>query len=120
MFELTRKYEFHAARKLTLVDIDHPCYQLHGHTFSVVVELSGDIDPSKGWVVDFYDIDRIYKDEIHTLLDHKYLNDIKELSNPTTEHIAKWIWNKIQPKLSGLSGVTVSEGPSYSCTYRGA
>ena len=48
MFELTRKYEFHAARKLTLVDIDHPCYQLHGHTFSVVVELSGDIDPSKG------------------------------------------------------------------------
>ena len=68
MFELTRKYEFHAARKLTLVDIDHPCYQLHGHTFSVVVELSGDIDPSKGWVVDFYDIDRIYKDEIHTLL----------------------------------------------------
>ena len=119
MFELTRKYEFHAARKLTLVDTDHPCYQLHGHTFSVVVELSGDIDPSKGWVVDFYDIDRIYKDEIHTLLDHKYLNDIKELSNPTTEHIAKWIWNKIQPKLSGLTGVTVSEGPSYSCTYRG-
>ena len=86
----------------------------------MVVELSGDIDPSKGWVVDFYDIDRIYKDEIHTLLDHKYLNDIKELSNPTTEHIAKWIWNKIQPKLSGLTGVTVSEGPSYSCTYRGA
>ena len=120
MFELTRKYEFHAARKLTLVDIDHPCYQLHGHTFSVVVELSGDIDPSKGWVVDFYDIDRIYKDEINTLLDHKELNDIKELSNPTTEHIAKWIWNKIQPKLSGLTGVTVSEGPSYSCTYRGA
>ena len=120
MFELTRKYEFHAARKLTHVDIDHPCYQLHGHTFSVVVELSGDIDPSKGWVVDFYDIDRIYKDEIHTLLDHKYLNDIKELSNPTTEHIAIWIWNKIKPKLSGLTGVTVSEGPSYSCTYRGA
>ena len=119
MFELTRKYEFHAARKLTLVDIDHPCYQLHGHTFSVVVELSGDIDPSKGWVVDFYDIDRIYKDEIHTLLDHKYLNDIKELSNPTTEHIAIWIWNKIKPKLSGLTGVTVSEGPSYSCTYKG-
>ena len=96
MFELTRKYEFHAARKLTLVDIDHPCYQLHGHTFSVVVELSGDIDPSKGWVVDFYDIDRIYKDEIHTLLDHKYLNDIKELSNPTTEHIAMWIWRKLE------------------------
>ena len=63
---------------------------------------------------------KIYKDEIHTLLDHKYLNDIEELSNPTTEHIAKWIWNRIQPNLSGLTGVTVSEGPSYSCTYRGA
>ena len=86
MFELTRKYEFHAARKLTLVDIDHPCYQLHGHTFSVVVELSGDIDPSKGWVVDFYDIDRIYKDEIHTLLDHKYLNDIKDENAKSSEY----------------------------------
>ena len=50
MFELTRRYEFHAARKLTLLDLDHPCSQLHGHTFSLVIELSGDIDRSKGWV----------------------------------------------------------------------
>ena len=50
---------------------------------------------------------------------HKYLNDIGELSNPTTEHIAAWIWRKLKPQLTGLTGVTVSEGPNYSCTYRG-
>ena len=119
MFELTRRYEFHAARKLTLLDLDHPCSQLHGHTFSLVIQINGEIDPSKGWVIDFFDIDTIYKEEIHKVLDHKYLNDIAELSNPTTEHIAAWIWKKLKPKLSGLAGVTVSEGPNYSCTYRG-
>ena len=69
MFELTRRYEFHAARKLTLLDLDHPCSQLHGHTFSLVIELSGDIDRSKGWVIDFFDIDTIYKEEIYKLLE---------------------------------------------------
>ena len=60
MFELTRKYELHAARKLTSLDLEHPCAKLHGHTFSVTVALDGDIDPSKGWVMDFFEIDKIY------------------------------------------------------------
>ena len=50
---------------------------------------------------------------------HKYLNDIPELSNPTTEHIAEWIWKKLKPKLLRLTKVTVSEGVNYSCTYKG-
>ena len=119
MFELTRKYELHAARKLTSLDLEHPCGQLHGHTFSVTVAINGAIEPSKGWVIDFFEIDKIYKEEVHHLLDHKYLNDIPDLSNPTTEHIAEWIWKKLKPQLSGLTKVTVSEGSSYSCTYKG-
>ena len=119
MFELTRKYQFHAARKLTLLDLEHPCAQLHGHTFSVIVAIDGEIDPSTGWVIDFFEIDKVYEKEIHSILDHKYLNDISELSNPTTEYIAEWIWKKLKPQLSGLTKVTVSEGSSYSCTYKG-
>ena len=119
MFELTRKYELHAARKLTSLDLEHPCAKLHGHTFSVTVALDGEIDPSRGWVMDFFEIDKIYKEEVHHFLDHKYLNDIPELSNPTTEHIAEWIWKKLKPKLLGLTKVTVSEGVNYSCTYKG-
>ena len=120
MFRLKRKYEFHAASKLTAFKENHPCGDLHGHTFSVTIKVSGDKLTKEGWIMDFYDIDTHFNEKIHSALDHKYLNDIEELSNPTTEHIAKWIWNRIQPNLSGLTGVTVSEGPSYSCTYRGA
>ena len=49
----------------------------------------------------------------------KYLNDIEGLSNPTTEHVAMWIWNKLENDLSGLSSVSVSEGNSYGCKYYG-
>ena len=52
MLELTRKYQFHAARKLTSLPDSHPCSKIHGHTFSVIIKLSGKIDESKGWVID--------------------------------------------------------------------
>jgi|TARA_Y100000389_G_scaffold181272_1_gene196727 6-pyruvoyltetrahydropterin/6-carboxytetrahydropterin synthase len=119
MFELTRKYEFHAARKLTGIELEHPCAQLHGHTFSVVIAVNGKIDDAKGWVIDFFDIDKIFKEEIYQSLDHKYLNDISGLENPTTELIAIWIWNKLKPHFNGLTKVKVSEGDSYGCTYLG-
>ena len=120
MFELTRKYEFQAARKLTSLPDSHPCSKMHGHTFSVTVKLSGDLDQSKGWVIDFSDIDNIYHKNVQSLLDHQYLNDIDTLSNPTTEHIVAWIWVKLLPDLDGLIEVTVSESDDSSCTYKGS
>ena len=119
MLELTRKYQFHAARKLTSLPDSHPCSKIHGHTFSVIIKLSGKIDESKGWVIDFSDIDNIYNNEVQSILDHQYLNDLENLSNPTTEHIAIWIWKKLSTHLNGLSAVTVSERNDSSCTYKG-
>ena len=49
--------------------------------------------------MDFYDIDNLFKEKVHKALDHKYLNDIEGLSNPTTEHVAMWIWNKLENDL---------------------
>ena len=40
MFRLKRKYEFHAARKLTALRDNHPCGELHGHTFTVTIKVS--------------------------------------------------------------------------------
>ena len=117
MFRLKRKYEFHAARRLTELSENHPCGTLHGHTFSVIIKVSGNELTDEGWIIDFYDIDAFYEEKVHLFLDHKYLNDIIE--NPTTEHIAMWIWNQLKNDLKGLSSVTVSEGSSYGCTYFG-
>ena len=119
MFRLKRKYEFHAARKLTALVESHPCGELHGHTFAVTIKVSGNQLTNEGWIMDFYDIDKLYNDKIHKYLDHKYLNDIKGLSNPTTEHVAMWIWDKLESDLKGLTSVSVSEGNSYGCKYYG-
>ena len=61
---------------------------MHGHTFRVTIKVSGKELTDEGWIVDFYDIDSLYKENVQKYLDHKYLNDIEGLSNPTTEHIA--------------------------------
>ena len=119
MFKLKRKYEFHAARKLTALSDNHPCGELHGHTFAVTIKVSGSKLANEGWIMDFYDIDKLYEDKIHKYLDHKYLNDVDGLSNPTTEHVAMWIWDKLESDLKGLSSVSVSEGNSYGCKYYG-
>ena len=69
--------------------------------------------------MDFNDIDKLFMEKVHKTLDHKYLNDIDGLSNPTTEYIAMWIWKKLENDLPGLSSVSVSEGNSYGCKYYG-
>jgi len=119
MFELKRKYEFHAARKLTSLEEKHPCSKLHGHTFSVKIKVAGNKITNEGWIMDFYHIDACFKNKVHKELDHKYLNEIEGLSNPTTEHIAMWIWNQLKNDLINLHSVSVSEGSSYGCTYFG-
>jgi 6-pyruvoyltetrahydropterin/6-carboxytetrahydropterin synthase len=119
MFRLKRKYEFHAARKLTALKENHPCGDLHGHTFTVTIKVSGDKLTDEGWIMDFYDIDACFNDKVHKELDHKYLNEIEGLSNPTTEHVAIWIWNKLKHDLINLDSVSVSEGNSYGCKYYG-
>ena len=76
MLELTRKYQFHAARKLTSLPDSHPCSKIHGHTFSVIIKLSGKIDESKGWVIDFSDIDNIYNNEVPVSYTHLTLQTL--------------------------------------------
>ena len=117
MFELTRKYEFHAARKLTSLPESHPCSKMHGHTFSVIVKISGNLDESKGWVMDFSDIDDIYHTNVQSLLDHKYLNDVKGLNNPTSENLCVWIWNNLKKHISGLKKIRLSEDHGTGIIY---
>jgi len=52
-------------------------------------------------------------------LDHYYLNEIPGLENPTSEHIAVWIWQRLKPRLPLLSEVVVAETCTARCVYRG-
>ncbi|MFZ8976622.1 MAG: 6-pyruvoyl trahydropterin synthase family protein, partial [Pseudohongiellaceae bacterium] len=52
-------------------------------------------------------------------LDHYYLNEIKGLENPTSENLARWIWDRLQPALPQLSAVEIRETCTSGCIYRG-
>jgi len=71
-----------------------------------------------GWVMDFGDLKAAWA-PIDTQLDHRYLNDVPGLENPTSEVLARWIWRGLAPTLPGLARVVVRETCTSGCTYRG-
>ena len=114
-----RTFRFHAARHLPNLDDNHICKQTHGHTFNLTVYVDGNIDTTTGFVIDFFDIDKIVNANILSIIDHKLLNDIPNLSNPTSENLSKWIWNTLAVKIDGLSKISLSEDHGTGIIYKG-
>lgn len=115
---LSRTFRFEAARRLPHIAPDHPCARVHGHGFVVELELAGETDPVVGWLVDYDEIAAAWK-AVAPSLDHRYLNDVPGLENPTSEHLARWIWQALCPTLPQLVAVAISETPDTRCIYRG-
>lgn len=116
--EIFKEFTFEAAHKLPHVRQGHKCGRLHGHSFRVEIHVCGDVDPYTGWVLDFADVKAAFT-PIYERLDHSYLNEIDGLSNPTSEVLAKWIWQHLSPALPSLSRVVVRETCTSGCTYTG-
>ena len=109
---------FEAAHRLPNVPPEHKCARLHGHSFRFEVHVEGPVDPGTGWVMDFADI-RAACEPMRARLDHHYLNEIGGLENPTSELIAQWIWERLEPTLPGLCEIVVRETCTSGCRYRG-
>jgi 6-pyruvoyltetrahydropterin/6-carboxytetrahydropterin synthase len=116
--EIFKEFRFEAAHQLPHVPPDHKCARLHGHSFRVAVHVTGPVDPHSGWVMDFGEISSAFA-PLHDQLDHHFLNEIAGLENPTSEHLARWIWRHLRPTLAGLSAVVVYETRSAGCRYTG-
>ena len=116
--DIFRIFHLQCARRLRALPASHPCSRLHGHSFFVELTLSGDIDPPLGWVLDFADIAAAWQ-PIHAALDHRTLNDIAGLENPTSENLAVWLWNTLKPALPALSRIRVMETHDSGCVYAG-
>ena len=116
--EIYKEFHFEAAHRLPNVPEGHKCARLHGHSFHVRLVVSGDAMEPAGWVMDFGDIKSAFK-PIYDRLDHYYLNDIPGLENPTSENIARWIWQQLKPSLPELSAIEIRETCTSGCIYRG-
>ena len=116
--EIFKEFTFEAAHRLPNVAPDHRCARLHGHSFHVAVHITGPVDVDGGWVRDFADISCAMAPLLR-VLDHNYLNEIDGLDNPTSEVLARWIWERLTVPLPELSEVVVQETCSTGCIYRG-
>jgi 6-pyruvoyltetrahydropterin/6-carboxytetrahydropterin synthase len=76
------------------------------------------MDAQAGWLLDFAEIKRAFEPFLD-VLDHRYLNEIDGLENPTAEILARWIWTRVKPRLPLLTQVNVAETCSSRCEYRG-
>ena len=116
--ELRKTFQFEAAHLLPRLPKTHKCRRLHGHSFKVDIVVAGECDPKLGWLMDYAEISRRFH-PLWQKLDHRYLNGISGLENPTSEKIAVWIWKKLKPRLPLLTEVVVAETCTARAVYRG-
>jgi 6-pyruvoyltetrahydropterin/6-carboxytetrahydropterin synthase len=107
-----------AAHRLPNVPPGHKCARLHGHSYRIEVHVAGGVDDEAGWVMDFAELKERCA-PIIAALDHHYLNEVEGLSNPTSENLARWIWNRLEPTLPGLAQVVIRETCTTGVIYRG-
>jgi 6-pyruvoyltetrahydropterin/6-carboxytetrahydropterin synthase len=115
---IVHEFRFEAAHRLPRVPEGHKCSRLHGHSFRVELGLSGVVDPHMGWFMDFDELAKVWA-PLHDALDHRYLNEVPGLENPTSENLAIWIWQRLKPGLPALDRVTVFETCDARVEYRG-
>ena len=116
--EIFKEFTFEAAHRLPHLPDEHKCSRLHGHSFRCEVHVRGPLGAQSGWVMDFSDIKAAFE-PLHQQLDHRYLNEVPDLENPTSEVLARWIWDRLHTRLPGLSAVVLRETCTSGCIYRG-
>jgi 6-pyruvoyltetrahydropterin/6-carboxytetrahydropterin synthase len=116
--EIFKEFTIEAAHWLPHVPEGHKCRRMHGHSFRIQVCVEGPVEGHLGWVMDFADIKAAFE-AIEDQIDHRCLNDVDGLENPTSENLARWIWARLRVALPNLSKVVVRETCTSGCVYQG-
>ncbi len=112
--EIFKEFTFEAAHQLPHVPPGHQCGRLHGHSYRIEIHVKGQVAEPSGWIVDFSDLKHAFM-PVHDQLDHRYLNEVEGLENPTSENLAKWVWKRLKPTLPELSKVLIRETCTSGC-----
>lgn len=118
MFEIRVISVFSSAHKLR--GYKGKCEELHGHNWKVEVFVSSDDLDKIGMVIDFKRL-KMALGQILKKLDHSYINDLAYFKkiNPTSENIAKYIYQKLAAKTKSIKvkKVTVWESDTSAASY---
>ncbi len=114
-FEISQQFSIESARYLTKLPSSHPCSRMHGHSFRILLRIRGPLTP-EGWVMDFNDVEKQAR-PILNLIDHRVLNEVPGLENPTSEILCSWLYQQLKPLIPGLFQVKTSETPSTECCF---
>jgi 6-pyruvoyltetrahydropterin/6-carboxytetrahydropterin synthase len=115
---LVKSFGFEAAHWLPTFPDGHKCRRMHGHSFKVDVIVEGEVPPDTGYLIDYGEIQEAFE-PLRQRLDHRCLNDIEGLENPTSEVLAGWLWEFLKPALPMLAEIVVRETCTARCEYRG-
>lgn len=119
MWTLVKKFTFEAAHKLP--SHNGKCAKLHGHSWIGYIYVCGDnlkeIGSEAGMIMDYGEIKKIINPLVDNYLDHCYLNETTGLENPTSEEIAKWIYDQVKTSLPGIAAIRIDETCTSQCFY---
>jgi 6-pyruvoyltetrahydropterin/6-carboxytetrahydropterin synthase len=116
IIEIKKSFEIESARFLPNLPASHPCSQIHGHSFKITLRLQGPVNSKLGWLVDYNDISKAAAPLLKKI-DHKLLNDVAGLKNPTTENITMWLYEKLKRLLPELVQVIIKETSDTECSF---
>jgi len=114
-----KEFTFEAAHFLPSAPPGHPNARVHGHSFRVRVTIDGEPDDKTGIIMHLDDVEAALAD-VHEALDHRMLNEVEGLSQPTLERIAMWLWDRLHNRLPGLAEIAIArDSCREGCIYRG-
>jgi 6-pyruvoyltetrahydropterin/6-carboxytetrahydropterin synthase len=114
-----KEFTFEAAHFLPSAPPGHPNSRVHGHSFRVRVTIDGEPDETTGLVMHLDDVEAALAD-VHEALDHRFLNEVEGLSQPTLERITMWLWDRLHNRLPGLAEIEIARDTCREgCIYRG-
>jgi len=115
MYRISKQFEFSASHILDQLGKDHPCARMHGHNYLVIIYLQSETLNRYGFVKDYNELKTVRR-FIDETLDHRHLNDVLSV-HPTSENIARFIYDRFKSEIPELYAVEVSETPKTSCIY---
>lgn len=119
MFKISVTTQIASAHRLR--EYDGACENLHGHNWLIRATVVSDQLDALGMVYDFKKL-KAHLREITDPLDHRLINEVPpfDMVNPTSEQIAKFIFDSLAPKLPAplrLASVEVGESANYLACY---